>query len=102
MAKTVVGMFDRFLLAEDAVDQLQKAGFPKNDISIVAGAGEGTHARKSGDDSAGMVAGAGAGAAIGGVAGLVLGLGALAIPGIGPLVAAGPIAAALGSAGIGA
>jgi hypothetical protein len=101
MAKTVVGMFDRFLLAEDAVDQLEKAGFPKNDISIVAGQ-EGAHARKSEDDSAGMVAGAGAGAAIGGVAGLVLGLGALAIPGIGPLVAAGPIAAALGSAGIGA
>jgi hypothetical protein len=98
MAKTVVGVFDRFLLAEDAIQELERAGFPRNDISIVisivAGNQGGDRASKTADSGAGMVAGAGAGAAIGGVAGLILGLGALAIPGVGPILAAGPIAAA--------
>jgi hypothetical protein len=48
------------------------------------------------------VAGGGAGALIGGIAGLAAGLGAMAIPGIGPVIAAGPLAVAIGSAGIGA
>ena len=101
MAKTVAGIFPRFLLAEDAVQNLVSAGFQANDISIVARdkVARGAQTSEQSDDTAGR---AGAGAAIGGVAGLVLGLGALALPGIGPVVAAGPIAAALSSAGIGA
>lgn len=102
MSKTVVGVFGRFLLAEDALKELQRAGFPQNEVSIVAA----DQPEQSGDPTAeggsDAAAGARAGAAIGGIAGLVLGVGALAIPGIGPLVAAGPIAAALGSLGIGA
>ena len=94
MAKNVVGVFDRFLLAEDAIDELEKAGIARDNISI---AGAKPTAGQSAEDSAGMVAGAGAGAAIGGVSGLIVGLGALAIPGIGAVIAAGPIAAVIGS-----
>lgn len=98
MAKTVVGLFGRFVVAEDVIRELENAGIPRNDISIAAVEGKGSGSEEGAD----IGAGAGAGAALGGVAGLVLGLGALAIPGAGPLVAAGPLAAALASAGIGA
>jgi hypothetical protein len=53
-------------------------------------------------EASGVAAGAGIGAALGGIAGLVVGLGVLAIPGIGPIVAAGPLATTLAGAGIGA
>jgi uncharacterized protein (TIGR02271 family) len=62
----------------------------------------GTRGGASGADGSDVAKGAGIGAAIGGIGGLLLGLGALAIPGIGPVVAAGPLAAALTGAGIGA
>lgn len=52
--------------------------------------------------AAGAVTAGGAGALIGGIAGLAAGLGAMAIPGVGPAIAAGPLAVAIGSAGIGA
>lgn len=101
MPKTVVGLFERTLLAEDAIQKLQKAGFERNNISIVAR--EGSKELDSGDNTMSKaVAGAGAGAIVGGIAGLVAGLGALTIPGVGPVIAAGPLAAALSSAGIGA
>ncbi len=97
MASTVVGMFDRIIGAEDAIQQLENAGIPRNDISLVAQA---ECAQAVVETS--LVAGAGAGAAIGGVAGLLLGLVGFAIPGIGPILAAGPIAAAFTAGGIGA
>lgn len=100
MSQTVVGLFDRFQKAEDVIEQLQKLGVERNSISLIAKEAESQ--RLPSDEASATIAGAGAGAAIGGVAGLILGLAALAIPGVGPIVAAGPLAAALGSAGIGA
>lgn len=109
MAKTIVGLFDNFNDAENVVRDLENANFAKNDISIVAnqtahaattggattgGATTGTGGTQTGT---GAAHGAEAGAVIGGVTGLLVGLGALAIPGIGPVLAAGPLAAALGT-----
>lgn len=108
MRKSVVGLFNDMMRAEAVVRELENAGFARNDISIVAAseeerlrtAGEG---QSSGDDTAsGALKGAGTGAAIGGGLGLVAGLASLAIPGFGPVIAAGPIASALAGAGIGA
>jgi len=101
MSKTVLGVFDNTMQAEKAVDDLQRQGFNKEDISIVAresSARRGGRSRgdmESGQDISGGIA---TGSAIGGVAGLLAGVGALAIPGLGPVVAAGPIAAALSGA----
>ena len=101
MSKTVLGVFDNTMQAEKAVDDLQRQGFNKEDISIVAresSARRGGRSRgdmEAGQDISGGIA---TGSAIGGVAGLLAGVGALAIPGLGPVVAAGPIAAALSGA----
>lgn len=107
MSRTVLGVFDDTMQAEKAVDELQRKGVRKEDISIVAresmvkeghrgGRGqEGDTTMGFGQDISGGVS---TGGAIGGVAGLLAGVGALAIPGIGPIVAAGPIAAALSGA----
>jgi len=90
---------------EDAIDVVNKlvdAGFHRNSISLIANDPDkqyATYVDGGMDDTA---KGAGIGAAIGGLGGLLLGLGALAIPGIGPVIAAGPLAAALAGAGIGA
>jgi hypothetical protein len=101
VATTVVGLFEGPSEACAAVEDLVSAGFLREDISIVSRAEEGEGAPAP-DRAVDIAAGAGAGAAIGGIGGLVLGLAALAIPGIGPVVAAGPLAAALVGAGIGA
>jgi hypothetical protein len=90
--------------ASKVVNDLVNAGFHRNSISLIANNADDRYASYvqpdvNLDDTA---KGAGAGAAIGGIGGLLLGLGALAIPGIGPILAAGPIAAALAGAGIGA
>lgn len=101
MAKTVLGVFDSADQAERAADELQKRGFDRREISIVA---KESSARGGGDDRdettmrSNISGGVATGGAIGGAAGLLAGVGALAIPGIGPLVAAGPIAAALSGA----
>lgn len=112
MAKTVVGLMDSFNEAEKVVDDLVRNGFPREDIGLV-GQGQGpgaeekypserTTERTGSKEAEGAMKGAGAGAAIGGVAGLVMGITGLAIPGIGPIIAAGPIAATLAGAGVGA
>jgi len=101
--QTVVGLFDDFPQAQAVARTLEDQGFNSNEISIVANDARGEYASKDGETHTGdTAAGAGKGAAIGGVAGLALGLAALAIPGIGPVVAAGPLATALTGAGIGA
>ncbi len=104
MHKTVLGVFDDTSQAEKAVDDLQRKGFNKNEISIVAletsvgdeggqrGRTQMEHDTEMGPEISDGVT---TGGAIGGVAGLLAGVGALAIPGVGPIVAAGPIAAAL-------
>jgi hypothetical protein len=110
--RTVVGVFRSLDDAQYAFDALQREGFSKDEISFIANKA-GTEAlaeRQRAPVSAGatvdtgaeVAADAGIGAAIGGLGGLLLGFAALAVPGVGPVIAAGPIIAALGGAGIGA
>jgi len=87
---------------EAALNALRAAGFRSSDISILMPRSEGTrdlaHEAHS-KAPEGAATGAGAGALAGGVLGWLIGVGSLAIPGLGPLVAAGPIIAALAGAG---
>jgi len=104
MTRTIVGLFDTPTEAQQVVQDLVNSGVPREDISVVANDVRREYSTAVGDttDTA-SAAGAGAlsGGVLGGVLGLLVGIGALAIPGIGPVVAAGPLAAALGSAGAG-
>jgi uncharacterized membrane protein len=104
--KTIVGVFHSVHDAQDAVRELEANGIPRDQISIVANknaVGYDTMDSADRDKTADVVADAGIGAAIGGVGGLLLSAaGAITIPVIGPILAAGPIAAALTGAGIGA
>jgi hypothetical protein len=88
--------------AEEAVDALRAAGYRNTDISVLLPENQGTKdfAHEKGTKAPeGAATGATAGAVAGGVLGWLAGIGALAIPGIGPLVAAGPIVGALAGAG---
>ncbi|MFH5185792.1 general stress protein [Paenibacillus sp. TAB 01] len=101
----IIGVFQTEGEAIQAVDALKKQGYRSDEISIVA---------KNKDDVAaieketgtkapeGLAAGAATGGILGGTAGLLAGLGLLAIPGIGPILAAGPIAATLTGLAVGA
>ncbi len=105
MPKTVIGLMDNIGAAQSVVKDLLASGIDRDDIGFMANEKHAAPARtETTDDSAasGALAGAGAGAAVGGIAGLALSLATLAIPGIGPILAAGPIAAALTGAGLGA
>jgi hypothetical protein len=100
--KNVVGVFDTEQEAIAAIDELLKRGYSKNEISVI-----GKHVdHVTGETGAAVeesaATGAIAGGALGGVTGLLAGAGALAIPGIGPLIAAGPIAASIVGAVTGA
>jgi hypothetical protein len=102
MARTIVGLFDTHMEAQQAVNDLTTSGVARDAISIVASDARGEYATSVGDTSQageGAAAGAVSGGVLGGLLGLLVGVGALAIPGIGPIVAAGPLAAALGTAG---
>ena len=102
---TVVAVFDDRDDAQDAINALRDAGFMADDISILARDRDvaGRLAEDTGADvAAGAATGALAGGLLGGVAGWIIGIGALAIPGVGRIIAAGPLAAALGGAAIGA
>ncbi len=86
------------------MERLQTAGFPNNEISILLPDTEGKHDIghvKATKAPEGATTGATAGGVTGGVLGLLAGIGALAIPGVGPFIAAGPIMAALSGAAIG-
>jgi uncharacterized protein (TIGR02271 family) len=106
----VIAIFHNENDAQAAARGLLERGFTRDDIGYISrDRREGADVRGTeradihrGEKTSGAVAGAGVGAAIGGVGGLLAGLAGLAIPGIGPLLAAGPIAAALGGAGVGA
>lgn len=103
--KAVIGLVASQTQAETIVGQLQRAGFSPNDISALFPDKRGTrdfaHEQKT-KAPEGAVAGASAGGAVGGTLGLLAGIGALAIPGLGPFIAAGPIMAALSGAAAGA
>lgn len=99
--KTVSGLFDDYSDATAAVNALEALGVPSRDISIVANNVDDRYS----DESAaaeGAGTGAGIGAAVGGVGGLLTGLGIMAIPGVGPVVAAGWLAATAAGAVAGA
>ncbi|WP_010160710.1 MULTISPECIES: general stress protein [unclassified Sphingomonas] len=102
MTQTITGLFDQYDDARRAVQDLEAAGIAHRDISIVGHDKHGTVADRDTAEAASEDAGIGAGlgAAVGGVGGLLAGLGLLAIPGVGPVVAAGWLAAtAVGAAG---
>jgi hypothetical protein len=103
--RTFSRMYDRYDEAESVVSALEVAGIPHGDISLVANAD--AHGRRTGHADAtatgtGAATGAVAGTVVGGGLGLLAGIGALAIPGVGPVVAAGWLVATLAGAGVGA
>jgi hypothetical protein len=105
MAKAVFCIATSFPQAERIVDHLKTAGFSHNDISVLFPDTQGTKDfahEKNTKAPEGAATGAGAGGVLGGVLGWLAGIGAIAIPGIGPFVAAGPIMALLGGAAVGA
>src|SRR4029079_17481708 len=90
--------------AERIVDRLKVAGFSNNDISVIMADKSGTRDfahKKNTKAPEGAATGAGTGAIAGGALGWLAGIGSLAIPGFGPLIAAGPIMAALTGAAVG-
>jgi len=100
----VFGIYRSRERAEQAVDMLTSNGFRSTDISVLMAENVGTKdfAHEKGTKAPeGTATGAGAGAVVGGTLGLLAGIGALAIPGVGPLIAAGPIMGALAGAGAG-
>src|SRR5260221_14212037 len=103
---SVLGIYDSREAVERAVTSLRDAGFRSTDISVLfpANVGSKDFAHEKGTKAPeGAAAGSGAGAVVGGALGWLAGIGALAIPGLGPFIAAGPIMAALaGGAGGGA
>ena len=109
MTQTLTALFDDYDNAESAVTRLERAGVPRDDISIVASNADDRHAAvgNGAATAAGADAGEGAaiGATVGGIGGLLAGLGLLVIPGVGPIVAAGwlgaTIVGALGGAAVG-
>jgi len=113
MTRTIVAIYDDYRFSSEAVKELVDRGFPRDNISLVTrnagGAAGGVSVSETDtvadETGAGAGVGAGIGAALGGIGGLLVGLGALTIPGIGPVLAAGPLAVALSTltgAGVGA
>src|SRR5438874_4509399 len=100
----VFGIYSSVAHAEQAVDVLVTAGFASKDISVLLPDQTGTtdfaHEKET-KAPEGTTVGVTAGGVIGGTLGLLAGLGAIAIPGLGPLIAAGPIMGALAGLGVG-
>jgi len=102
MSKMILGVFGEHGKAEDAIAELHEYGYNPKDISIVMkdtqlasdmGHNTGAHV------ASGAASGATTGGVVGGLAGLLIGIGAIAIPGIGGLLIGGPLVAALGLTG---
>jgi Protein of unknown function (DUF3341) len=100
----VFGIYPSYVSVENGVDALRSAGFRNEDISALFPEGAGTrdfaHEKKT-KAPEGATTGGGTGVVLGGAMGWLLGIGAIAIPGLGPFIAAGPIMAALAGAGVG-
>src|SRR5579871_1568145 len=100
----VFGIYRDVSQAESAVDALIAAGFPSATISVLLADTRSTQAfatEKETKAPEGTAAGVTAGGVIGGTLGVLAGIGALAIPGVGPFIAAGPIMAGLAGLGVG-
>ena len=94
----VFGIYATREAVEDTLVRLKEAGFRNEDVSVLLPENLGTKdlaTQKSTKAPEGAAAGAGSGAVIGGALGWLVGVGSLAIPGLGPFIAAGPILAAL-------
>jgi hypothetical protein len=106
MIRTVIGSFDNADDADRATRDLRSLGFPDSDINlVVSNVGQGdaeTELPVVGDGTGPVAKGAVAGGVLGGAAGLAASLAGLALPGIGPILTAGPIVATLAAAGAGA
>ena len=106
MAKNVAvfGIYPTYSGVENGVETLKAAGFRNTDISVLlsenAGSKDFAHVHDT-KAPEGAATGAGTGAVVGGALGWLAGIGALAIPGLGPFIAAGPIMAALAGVGVG-
>jgi len=110
--KTIVGMFDNFGDAQQAVNELERAGFGHDHVSIVANQNATGYSEAVADDPGvgdrvahgvgDAVKGAVKGGVIGGLTGLAASIALAMIPGVGPVLAAGPLAATLGGATLGA
>jgi hypothetical protein len=101
---SVFGIYNSRESVERAVDTFLKSGFATSDVSVLLPENLGSKPIATHKDTKapeGATAGGGAGAVIGGTLGLLAGIGALAIPGVGPFIAAGPIMAALAGIGVG-
>jgi hypothetical protein len=100
----VFGIYPTVAQAERAVDALVQGRFSNNDISVLMPDNQGSKDfahEKHTKAPEGTTTGAAAGGTIGGTLGLLAGIGALAIPGVGPFIAAGPIMGALAGVGVG-
>lgn len=100
----VFGIYKTRTIAETAVDELISAGFPSADVSVLLPDVQSTRElahEKNTKAPEGTTTGVAAGGAVGGTLGLLAGIGALAIPGLGPFIAAGPIMGALAGIGVG-
>lgn len=105
MKRAVIGIVDTRLGAETLVERIQGLGIPAGDISVLLpderGSADFAHEHHT-KAPEGAISGVAAGGIIGGTLGLLAGIGALAIPGFGPLIAAGPLMGALSGAAGGA
>lgn len=100
----VFGIYNSRGAVEDSLVTLKEAGFRNEDVSVLLPENLGNKdlaTEKSTKAPEGAAAGAGSGAVIGGALGWLVGIGSLAIPGLGPFIAAGPILAALAGIGVG-
>ncbi len=88
----IVGVFESRERAREAIEALQEEGFSEEDLSIVARQDQG---QDGGDMTEDITQGAAWGGGLGALGGILAGAGAIAIPGIGPILAAGPLAAGL-------
>ena len=102
--RVVTHSYDTYDQAARVVEALERANVPRDDITVISGDKSRTATTKTAteDTSTGAGTGAAVGAALGGGAGLLAGQGSLAIPGVGPIVAAGWLVATLAGAGVGA
>jgi hypothetical protein len=105
MSKSIIGIVDSRQQAEQVVNDLQQAGFGLPDLSVLFPSSDGSRAfafELGTKAPEGALTGVGTGGALGGTLGLLAGIGSLAIPGLGPFIAAGPLLAALSGAAAGA
>jgi hypothetical protein len=104
-SKTAVfGIYPAYASVENGVEGLRVGGFNSGDISVLFPEGTGTRdfaVEKGTKAPEGATTGAGTGAVLGGALGWLVGIGSIAIPGVGPFIAAGPLVAALAGVGVG-